>query len=223
MLRDVTWALTSCGLSVLMLCCEIWFEWAECSDWDTALGFWVESGFRSRPDVVQSKLIPVWIGLAVWTSPYRLIGFRWPGRTNKSWFLDFGKVPFPPLLFLSIPSSSTSLSTSTLTFCRLSASVSGGWAAAVSHVSVDLCPSFHIENNWNDVLEQSEKKQAGRRKRSKRSMRRRTEEWKLQRTVCFLSDTSDLSFSLRHFTSNYKLRLIADNYAEWTLITINYL
>lgn len=120
MLRDVTWASTSCSLSVLMLCCEIWFEWAECSDWDKALGFWFESGFRSRPDVVQSKLIPVWIGLAVWTSPYRLIGLGWPGRTNKSSFFDFGKVPFPPLLFLSIPSSSTSLSTSTLSLSTVS-------------------------------------------------------------------------------------------------------
>lgn len=68
----------------------------------------------------------------------------------------------------------------------------------MSHVSVDLCPGFHIENNWNGVLEQSEKKQAGRRKRSERSMRRRIEE-KLQRTVFVLSDTSDLSFRLRHY------------------------
>lgn len=40
-------------------------------------------------------------------------------------------------------------------------SVSGGWVAAVSHVSFDLCPSFDIENSWNVVLEQNEKPRAG--------------------------------------------------------------
>lgn len=44
-----------------------------------------------------------------------------------------------------------------LSLSFLPVSVSGGWVAAVSHVSFDLCPIFDIENNWNGVLEQSKK------------------------------------------------------------------
>lgn len=65
-----------------------------------------------------------------------------------------------------------------------SVSVSGGWVAAVSHGSFDLCFIFDIENNWNGVLEQSKKTRAGgggsRRRGDKVGMGMMGRTWKVQ-------------------------------------------
>lgn len=96
---------------------------------------------------------------------------------------------FPPIL-----SSPVSLSAPSLLFTV-------GKLRIVAAVTFDLCSIFHIENNWNSVLEQSGKPRQEEEEGEGGWMRRTNKEE--DHVVALLSVMSHFPFSCRRSPSNY--------------------